>query len=191
MEFFRQMILLFVKVENWARICSDWEIFGNGKTSAKAQLIQARHRVFELNQHLIWKLILTKLRNLGQLSASMNEPHFRINININIYNNININVNVKITIAFQVGIIFPPLGSNHSILNNTSEFRTSQLVFIALFLQKEKIQYKTKIAKLHRHSKSMKLVCSRPFCWSGEVNHLFIAISIQVFWNIYIFSRNI
>ena len=137
MKFFRQMILLFVKVENWARICSDWEIFGNGKTSAKAQLIQARHRVFELNQHLIWKLILTKPRNLGQLSASMTEPHFRINININIYNNININVNVKITIAYQVCIILPsPLGSNHSTLNNTSEFRTSQLVFIALFFAK-------------------------------------------------------
>ena len=59
-KFFRQMILLFVKVENWARICSDWEIFGNAKTSAKAQLTQARHQVFELNQHLKWKLILTK-----------------------------------------------------------------------------------------------------------------------------------
>ena len=115
---------------------SDWEIFANAKTSAKAQLTQARHRVLELNQHLIWKLILTKPRNLGQLSASMTEPHFRINININIYNNININVNVKITIAYQVGIFLPPLGLDHSILNNTSEFRTSQLVFIAFFFCK-------------------------------------------------------
>ena len=94
---------------------------------------------------------------LGQFSASMTEPHFRININI--YNDVNINVNVKITIAHQVGIILQPLGSDHSSLNNTIEFRTShsnQLVFIALFLPKENIQWKTEIAKLHRHSKSIK-----------------------------------
>ena len=74
---------------------------------------------------------------LGQFSASMAEPHFRININI--YNDVNINVNVKITIAHQVGIILQPLGSDHSSLNNTIEFRTShsnQLVFIALFFAK-------------------------------------------------------
>ena len=42
---------------------------------------------------------------------------------------------------------------------------------------------------MHRHSKSMKLVCSRPCCWSSAVNHLFIAISIQVCWNIFFFFK--
>ena len=84
------------------------------------------------------KLILTKPQNLGQLSPSMTERHFRININI--YNDINIKVNIKKTIACQVGIILQTLWSDDSSLNNTSEFRTSHsnlLVFIALFAKRE------------------------------------------------------
>ena len=129
---------------------------------------------------------------LGQFSASMTEPHFRININI--YNDVNINVNVKITIAHQVGIILQPLGSDHSSLNNTIEFRTShsnQLVFIALFFcQKRTYNGKLKLRNCTDIAR-VSNVCSRPYCWSSEVNHIFIALSNQVDWNIYIFSKYI
>ena len=133
-KFFKQIILLFVKVENWARICSDWEIFGNAKTSANwpKLSIKCLNSINILNENWSSQSLI-----LGQFWASMTEPHFRININI--YNDVNINVNVKITIAHQVGIILQPLGSDHSSLNNTIEFRTShsnQLVFIALFFAK-------------------------------------------------------
>ena len=129
---------------------------------------------------------------LGQFSASMAEPHFRININI--YNDVNINVNVKITIAHQVGIILQPLGSDHSSLNNTMEFRTShsnQLVFIALFFcQKRTYNGKLKLRNCTDIAR-VSNVCSRPYCWSSEVNHIFIALSNQVDWNIFFFLQNI